>query len=175
MWPWGFMELTTLINLTVKKSYGEVLGGETRAVEEIAIVNLMTKETTNTRDRECCEDCHPNLAFKTGCAICPCHTKTDTWEEEFDVDFSASLAPLPLTKERVLEWQCERDWAIKHFIHTVVIPQARKERDGKILALLENMRDVYDDDVDSRNDKYRIEGFNKALKDISAKLSPNNK
>ena len=37
------------------------------------------------KNRECCEACweRENLG-ECGDEFCPCHTKTDTWEEEFE-------------------------------------------------------------------------------------------
>jgi flagellar biosynthesis/type III secretory pathway protein FliH len=47
----------------------------------------------------------------------------------------------------------------------------RSERE-RILTALDIKRDVYDDEVNVRNDKYRIEGWNNALAEIRRIIDP---
>ena len=73
--------------------------------------------------------------------------------------------PIKAAQEKA-DRELQHEYYLKEYLHA---------RDRAIIAavadIAENMRDVYDDDVDNRNDKYRIEGYNKALKEIITRLN----
>ena len=88
-------------------------------------------------------------------------------QEKFDDKFRSFGKP-SFSKGDTMVYGKVIEEEIVHHLHA---------RDRAIIAavadIAENMRDVYDDDVDNRNDKYRIEGYNKALKEIITRLQAN--
>lgn len=58
----------------------------------------------NTTDTNCCEKCHHNLAFKTDCAVCSCHT-----EREVQEGMKQSLRPSDTGWEKIFAEFCSKD------------------------------------------------------------------
>ena len=99
-----------------------------------------------------------NLANQSD-ASQPPHEPQEGWEREFVNKFQSGGYVDTLAFE------------IKDFIKQLLVADRAQER-KRIEEGLERLRDVYDDDVDSRNDKYRIEGRNKALRDVQEIIYP---
>lgn len=107
---------------------------------------------TTERNRECCEKC--KMLPDCECHVCECHTKTDRDWKEINAQprWEDKLAQPPKTDagweeeyENLGDYSGEGDAEeytpptnkeIKSFIHTVVIPQVRRERDEEIAKLL---------------------------------------
>lgn len=145
---------------------------------------------TTKEDKGCCKA--PGTEHwdsYMGKCVCKCHgsfvdtsalraipQEDNTWEnelltlietnwQEMNGDELIEIDPVEwfahvLTEERV-KWKLNNSFDVAK-----VIKQGKKEALAMIRAKLEPMREVYDDDVDQRNDKYRFEGYNKALQDI---------
>ena len=58
-------------------------------------------------------------------------------------------------------WEDELETQVKNLLES---------QKHSFLTLIEGKRQVYDEDVDQRNDKYRFEGANKILADLSKEV-----
>lgn len=82
-------------------------------------------------------------------------SKEQSWVDEFNEKFEFADLTSESARNNVISF----------------IKQTLREQLTEILAEIERQRDVYDDDVDYRNDKYRIEGRNKVLLEVKESLS----